>query len=111
MGLWNARFSKDADELAAAYTASVGYDRRLYPHDIRGSIAHVRMLGSTGIIPQRDADAIITELERIRERLDAGELALRDDLEDIHMNIEAALTEALGEQPPSKPFTWPRRAR
>ena len=96
MALWSGRFAKGMDERVAAFTASVGYELRLYPHDIAGSVAHARMLAKTGIIPEAEAQAICEELVRIKERLDQGSLPLREDLEDIHMNIEAALTEALG---------------
>lgn len=96
MTLWSGRFSKDTDQQVARFTESVSYDQRLYPFDIQGSIAHVRMLARAEIIPVADADAIVEELGRIKMRLDDGSLALREDLEDIHMNIEAALIEALG---------------
>ena len=96
MALWSGRFTKGTDERVAAFTASIAYDQRLYPHDIAGSIAHARMLGRAGIIPEPEARAICEELGRIKERLDQGTLPLRADLEDIHMNIEAALTDALG---------------
>jgi len=95
--LWSGRFDKDMDAQVAALTVSVHYDRRLYPYDIQGSLAHVRMLGRTGIIPQDDADAIVSGLEQIRARLDAGSFEVSEELEDIHMNIEAALIESLGE--------------
>ena len=97
MALWSGRFSKDTDRQVAAFSASVAYDRRLYPYDIRGSIAHVRMLAKQGIIAPDDADAIVRELSAIRERIDRGEFTFRDELEDVHMNIEAALIEGLGD--------------
>ena len=96
MALWSGRFAKGMDARVAAFTASVGYEQRLYPHDIAGSIAHAKMLGRTGIIPEAEAQAICEELRRIEDRLDRGALPLREDLEDIHMNIETALIEALG---------------
>ena len=97
MGLWSGRFSRDVDGLTARYTASIGYDRRLYAYDIQGSIAHVNMLGKAGVIPPKEAQVIVAELNRIRDRIAAGEMPLREDLEDIHMNIEAALIDALGD--------------
>lgn len=96
MALWSGRFSADTDAQVAGFTASVQYDQRLYPFDIQGSVAHVNMLARAGIVPGADADAIVAELGRIKEKLDQGELALQPDLEDIHMNVEAALIEALG---------------
>lgn len=95
--IWSGRFGKDTDAQVARFTASIGYDQRLYPYDIQGSVAHVRMLGHAGIIPQQDADAMVRELARIEASLDDGSFDLREDLEDIHMNIEAALIERLGE--------------
>ncbi len=97
MALWGGRFSKDTDARVARFTASVDYDQRLYPYDIQGSIAHVNMLGHVGIIPGEEAQVIVAELEKIKKRLDAGTFELRAELEDIHMNIEAALIDALGD--------------
>ncbi|OGV70641.1 MAG: argininosuccinate lyase [Lentisphaerae bacterium RIFOXYB12_FULL_65_16] len=97
MALWSGRFSKGADQLAAQFTASIDYDKRLYAHDIQGSIAHVTMLAKAGIIPKADATAIVRELRSIRQRIEAGTFKFRAELEDIHMNIEAALIEKLGD--------------
>ncbi len=97
MALWGGRFDKQTDEKVARFTESVSYDQRLYPHDIAGSKAHVRMLGRTGIIPAADSQAIVEELDRIKSRLDGGQFELRQELEDIHMNIESAVIEALGD--------------
>ena len=97
MALWSGRFSKDTNRQVARFTESVSYDQRLYPFDIQGSMAHVRMLAKAEIIPPADADAIVEELGKIKTRLDDRAFPLREDLEDIHMNIEAALIEALGD--------------
>ena len=97
MALWSGRFSKETDEAVAAFSASVGYDKRLYAYDIQGSIAHVRMLAHVGIIAVADAQAIETELNAIRERIERGEFIWRTDREDVHMNLEAALIERLGD--------------
>lgn len=97
MALWGGRFSKDTDQTVAAFSASVQYDQRLYPYDIQGSIAHVRMLARQGIIAPADAEAIERELGAIRERIERGEFVWRADREDVHMNIEAALIERLGD--------------
>jgi argininosuccinate lyase len=91
MALWGGRFNKDTNRAVAAYTESVSYDQRLYPHDIRGSIAHVMMLARQKIIPGADAERIIAQLEQILARLQAGNFEFKTELEDIHMNIEAAL--------------------
>lgn len=95
--LWGGRFSAPTDALVEAFTASVHFDRRLYREDIAGSIAHAAMLAETGIITTDDRDAIITSLRTIRDEMDAGSFHFRGDREDIHMNIEAALTERIGE--------------
>ncbi len=97
MALWGGRFSKDTDQAVAAFSASIDYDKRLYAVDIQGSIAHVRMLAHTGIVTPADAQAIETELVAIRGRIERGEFAWRSDREDVHMNIEAALIERLGD--------------
>ncbi len=79
------------------YTVSVGYDRRLYRHDINGSVAHARMLAKQGIILQADADAIVNGLEEVRREIEAGTFPWREELEDLHMNIEGRLHEKIGE--------------
>ena len=96
MTMWSGRFSESTDEALQEYSESVSYDQRLYEVDIRGSIAHAEMLGETGIIPKDDAANIVRELERIREDIAAGKFEFLTGLEDIHMNIESALIERLG---------------
>ena len=85
------------NRLALAYTASVAFDRRLYRHDIAGSIAHARMLARQGIIPAADAEAIERGLEEIGQEIERGEFSFLQELEDIHLNIEARLREKIGE--------------
>jgi len=91
------RFNKDADKLAEAYTASVQFDKRLYPYDIAGSIAHARMLAKQGIISEAEDQTIIGGLNSIKEEIDQGKFEFKAELEDIHMNIEARLIEKVGE--------------
>jgi len=91
------RFSKDADSRAASYTASIHYDRRLYAHDIAGSIVHARMLAHQGILTEQEAGTIIGALTEIREEIERGTFQFRPDLEDIHMSIEARLIEKVGD--------------
>ncbi|MEW6142673.1 MAG: argininosuccinate lyase [Chloroflexota bacterium] len=91
------RFTGQLDEAASAYIASIGFDRRLYRHDITGSIAHARMLGKTGIIKKAEADRIITGLEAVLKDIESGKAKLTGDLEDIHMNVEALLAARIGE--------------
>ena len=80
----------------STYTVSVGYDRRLYRHDIQASMAHARMLARQGIIAQSEGDAIVRGLEQLRGEIEAGTFPWRDELEDLHMNIEARLHELIG---------------
>ena len=91
------RFKKEVDKSVEKYTASVSVDKRLYKQDIAGSIAHARMLARQGIISDKDAELITMALTSIRDEIEGGSLALRDDLEDIHMNIEARLIEKVGD--------------
>ncbi|RIL06575.1 MAG: argininosuccinate lyase [Proteobacteria bacterium] len=93
---WGGRFQQGTDPAVERFTASIHFDRELARYDIRGSIAHARMLGRAGVIPQADADAIVTGLEAILRDLEAGALALDPKLEDIHMNVEARLRERVG---------------
>ena len=95
--LWAGRFNEPTDAFVEAFTASVEFDQRLAPHDIQGSIAHAGMLAQKGIISIQERDAIIEGLRTIGARIDAGEFEWSVALEDVHMNIEAALTEAIGD--------------
>src|SRR2546422_2700352 len=89
--------ARGLDERALKYSASIAYDRRLYRHDIAASIAHARMLAKQGIIPGDDAHSILRGLGEIREEIERGEFPFREELEDIHLNIEARLHEKIGE--------------
>jgi argininosuccinate lyase len=91
------RFSRPAAALAARYGASLPFDRRLYRQDITGSIAHARMLARQGIITEEEAALITGGLEAIRGEIERGEFEFRDELEDIHMAVEARLIEKIGE--------------
>lgn len=95
--LWGGRFAQQTDARVAEFTASVDVDRRLYRCDIRGSIAHVRMLAHTGVLSGAERDAIVGGLERIEAEIDAGEFVWKRELEDVHSNIEARLVELIGE--------------
>ena len=95
--LWGGRFSKDTNALVDAFNASIDYDQRLYREDIRGSIAHVHMLARTGIISQDDADKIVAGLEKVLQEMEAGQFEFKTELEDIHMNVEAAVTALVGD--------------
>jgi argininosuccinate lyase len=95
--LWGGRFTQPTDKFVEEFTASIEFDKRLYRHDIRGSIAHARMLGKQGIIPRDDAEAIINGLQDIIKQIEAGSFDFSVSLEDIHMNIETRLSEKIGE--------------
>ncbi len=94
---WGGRFTESTDALVEAFTASVNFDRRLYHQDIDGSIAHATMLARVGVLSTADRDAIIQGLEQIRAEIERGEFDWSLALEDVHMNIEARLTERIGD--------------
>jgi len=94
---WAGRFGEPTDAFVEAFTASVGFDRRLYRQDIAGSIAHARMLARQGILGGKERDAIVAGLERIRVNIEAGTFHWSEALEDVHMNIETALTADIGD--------------
>src|SRR5208337_1013452 len=95
--LWGGRFTQPTDKFVEEFTASIEFDKRLYRHDIRGSIAHARMLGRQGIIPPEDTEEIVGGLQDILGRIESGSFDFSVSLEDIHMNIEAQLTQKIGE--------------
>ena len=93
---WGGRFSEPTDAFVARFTASVDFDKRLYRHDIQGSVAHARMLAKVGVLTEEERDAIIRGLGEIRVEIERGEFEWSVELEDVHMNIEAALTKKIG---------------
>src|SRR5512133_3205819 len=95
--LWGGRFTQPTDKFVEEFTASIRFDKRLYHQDIRGSIAHATMLGKQGIIPIADVEAIVTGLKAILGQIEAGTFDFSVSLEDIHMNIEARLSQRIGD--------------
>ena len=95
--LWGGRFTKTTDEMINEFQASIGFDKRMYHEDIAGSIAHATMLAKCGIISEEDRAAIVSGLKDILEQIEKGEFSFDVALEDIHMNIEKRLTDAIGE--------------
>jgi argininosuccinate lyase len=93
---WDGRFAEETDRSVEAFTASIEIDRRLYAADIRGSIAHCRMLAKVGVITDAEAEALSSGLETIRGEIERGELRNDPRLEDIHMHIESRLSELIG---------------
>jgi len=94
--LWSGRFGDRRDPAAESFTESVSFDARLAPYDILGSIAHARMLGRCNIVPSADAEQIVAGLDQLLDQVRAGTFEFRTDLEDVHTNIETALTELVG---------------
>ena len=94
--MWGGRFTSVGPQFAQEFGASIHFDQAMAAEDIMGSIAHVTMLGDTGILPAEDVATIKTGLEEIQTELEAGKLTFNVESEDIHMNIEQLLTEKIG---------------
>ena len=97
MKLWGGRFSKETDTLANDFQSSIHFDQRLYREDIQGSLAHSEMLAAQGVISQADKEAIQKGLTEILADIEAGKVEFSPANEDIHMNVEALLTQRVGE--------------
>lgn len=95
--LWAGRFTEKTSKIVEQYTESISFDRRLWKYDIEGSIAHAKMLARQDIIPKKDADKIVKGLKEIYKEIEDGKFEFSEELEDIHMNIESALTQKIGE--------------
>lgn len=95
--LWGGRFSESTDAFVEAFTASVGFDQRLYAHDIAGSIAHAGMLAHVGVISNDEREKIIDGLKKIEAEIESGKFVWHTDQEDVHMNIEARLIDLIGD--------------
>ena len=93
---WGGRFSEPTDAFVEKFTASVGFDQRLYHHDITGSIAHATMLAEVGVLTADERDQIIEGLKGVKADIEAGNFQWSVSLEDVHMNIEARLTDRIG---------------
>lgn len=94
---WSGRFTQATDKLVEEFNASISFDKRLYRHDIMGSIAHARMLAKVGIITKKEADKIVSGLKAIEKEIETGKFEFTSDLEDIHMAIEKRLIEKIGQ--------------
>jgi len=95
--LWGGRFGQETDKLAEEFNNSLDFDRRLWREDLDGSRAHARMLAKQGILTEEEAQKILEGLDRIQEEIESGAFPWRDEYEDVHMNVEARLTELIGE--------------
>ncbi len=94
---WAGRFSEGTDAFVEAFTASIPFDYRLFQQDIAGSIAHAKMLAKVGVLSEEEAEQIVAGLNRIAKQIVQGDFDWSVSLEDVHMNIEAKLTEHIGE--------------
>ena len=97
MKLWGGRFTKEEDQLVHNFNESLSFDRKLYRHDIEGSIAHVTMLARQGIVTEEDKETIVEGLKGILADLDSGALSFTKEHEDIHSFVEANLIKRVGE--------------
>ncbi|MDF1811460.1 MAG: argininosuccinate lyase [Verrucomicrobiales bacterium] len=95
--MWKGRFQVETSNLVQAYGESISFDWRLYPYDVEGSIAHAAVLQDAGILTKAEEKEIAKGLREIKKEIDAGEFEFKTSLEDIHMNIESALTEKIGD--------------
>jgi len=94
--MWKGRFTEPTSTLVRRYGESVSFDRRLYAHDIRGSIAHAKALARAGILTAREFKAVEKGLRGIKSDIDAAKFTWSEELEDVHMNIESALIKRIG---------------
>ena len=94
---WGGRFSEQTDAFVEQFTASVNFDQRMYRQDIEGSRAHARMLHRISVLDDADLDAILGGLDKVEEEISAGDFSWSVSREDVHMNIEARLTELIGD--------------
>ena len=94
--LWGGRFQESGSAAVDAFGASIEFDQLMATEDLLGSLAHVKMLKKQEIIPENDADQIIAGLHALQDDLAAGKLTFTVANEDIHMNLEALLTEKIG---------------
>ena len=94
---WGGVFDEATDRRVEKFTQSVAFDRRLYAQDVRGSIAHAHMLAKIGILSDDERHQIVTGLEQIQQEIASGGFQFRDELEDVHMNIERTLVERIGD--------------
>jgi len=95
--LWGGRFTQGADPTAERFTGSLAFDRRLWPHDVAGSVAWAKALAKAGLLSAAERDAIVRGLAAVRDELAAGTFPYRPELEDIHTNVERRLQELIGD--------------
>ncbi|MCY4421334.1 MAG: argininosuccinate lyase [Gammaproteobacteria bacterium] len=94
---WGGRFTEATDEFVEQFSASVGFDQRMYRQDILASRAHARMLARIGVLDEQDCDKLLQALDTVTEEIESGSFPWNSALEDVHMNIESRLVELAGE--------------
>ena len=94
--MWGGRFASAPAEIMEEINASIDFDKRLAPHDIRGSLAHAAMLGAMGILPQEDVATIRDGLKSVAAEIESGAFTFSRALEDVHMNVESRLRDLIG---------------
>lgn len=92
---WSGRFRANTDQRVEAFTQSISFDHRLFKQDIQGSIAHANMLASVGLLTSTECQQIVRTLSEIQAEIENGQFRFAQELEDVHMHIEAALVEKL----------------
>ena len=97
MKLWGGRFSKNTDSEVNDFNSSIRFDGRMYDQDIRGSIAHAKMLGKCGVISESDSETLVKTLKELLADIEDGKVEFMTDAEDIHMNVETLLIERIGD--------------
>ena len=108
---WGGRFAAGPAQIMSDINASIGFDKRMWRQDIQGSLAHASMLGEIGVISAEDEQAIADGLGAIGREIDEGRFVFETALEDIHMNIEARLTERIGDAGRPPPYrSQPQRS-
>ena len=95
--LWGGRFTKETDELVYRFNASVSFDQKFYRQDIRGSMAHVKMLAKQGILTEQEKEQILEGLQGILTDVENGTLQITEKYEDIHSFVEANLIDRIGD--------------
>src|SRR5665647_1102061 len=94
--MWGGRFTASPAEIMEEINASIGFDKRLAPQDVRASKAHAAMLAAQGIISQADAAEILKGLDAVMAEIDSGDMPFSRALEDVHMNVESRLKDVIG---------------
>ena len=95
--LWGGRFTKETDQLVYNFNASISFDKKFYKQDMKGSMAHVRMLAKQGILSDEERDVILAGIEGILKDVESGKLEISDEYEDIHSFVEATLIDRIGD--------------